>query len=108
MNCRNLLAVSFLVLLCGCAGKALPPVAFAPPAERIDYLADLPDFLAMLRDFDGCPAALARLDRYGVNRARPDFWEVYDRFQQAFDAVNPVQAGLFDLNRYFYLARTQE
>jgi hypothetical protein len=71
-------------------------------------LARLPDFLSMLKDFDGCPAAMEQLDNYGVNRARRDFWQVYDRFQQAFNAVDPVQAGLFDLNRYFYLARSRE
>jgi hypothetical protein len=32
------------------------------------------------------------------------FWEVYDRFQERFIQDDPLQAGLFDLNRYYYLA----
>jgi hypothetical protein len=45
MNCRQLPGVFFLVLLCGCAGKALPPVTFIPPAERVDYLGEVKPIL---------------------------------------------------------------
>ncbi|MFW2366071.1 MAG: fatty acid cis/trans isomerase [Desulforhopalus sp.] len=69
---------------------------------------DLPDLLEVLRDYDGSPAFEARLNRYGVNRAQSNFWEVYDRFQQRFNETDPVQAGLFDLNRYFHLALQQD
>lgn len=71
-------------------------------------LADLPDFLAMLKNFNGSPSAIDWLDKYGVNRARDDFWQVYDRFQARFNVEEPVQAGLFDLNRYHYLARVRK
>jgi hypothetical protein len=71
-------------------------------------LADLPDFLAMLKNFNGCPSSLDWLDKYGVNRARDDFWQVYDRFQARFNIEEPVQAGLFDLNRYHHLARVRK
>jgi hypothetical protein len=71
-------------------------------------LVDLPDFLAMLKNFNGSPASLECLDKYGVNRARDDFWQVYDRFQARFSASDPVHGGLFDLNRYHYLARVRK
>ena len=44
---------------------------------------------------------VAKLDRYGVNRADPDFWTLYDWFQSKADELEPVQAGIFDLNRYY-------
>jgi hypothetical protein len=62
----------------------------------------------MLEDYDGCAASLEALDKFGVNRANDTFWEVYDRFQKKFDSLDPVQAGLFDLNRYHYLARVKK
>ena len=68
-------------------------------------VADLPEFFRMLQSFDGSPASVSLLDKFGVNRAREDFWQVFDRFQAAFNTSDPAQAGLFDLNRYHYLAR---
>lgn len=66
-------------------------------------LADLPDFLEVLKNFDGGSSSINRLDAYGVNRADPRFWEVYDLVQDRFNSIDPVQAGLFDLNRYYHL-----
>ena len=65
---------------------------------------DLPDFLRVLESFDGGPDSIKRLDQYGINRADARFWEVYDLLQDRFNSTEPVQAGLFDLNRYYYLA----
>jgi hypothetical protein len=70
-------------------------------------LADLPDFLQVLDDFDGQANSIDRLNKYGVNRADDRFWQVYDQFQDRFNSTKPVQAGLFDLNRYYHLALTQ-
>jgi hypothetical protein len=67
--------------------------------------ADLPDFLDLLAHFDTSPRNGARLAKYGVNRADNRLWETYDWFQQRFNEDEPVQGGLLDLNRYFYLAR---
>ncbi len=68
---------------------------------------DIPDFLDILDNYDGSDAYIAKLEKYGINRAEPDFWEHYDWFQQKFDASDPVRSGLVDLNRYFYLAFEQ-
>ena len=40
------------------------------------------------------------IDRYGVRRTDPEFWELADWFQQEYARNKPVQSGLFDLNRY--------
>jgi len=65
---------------------------------------DLPDFFDLLTSFDGSPEHLEWFDRYGVNRADENFWGLYDWFQENFNKEDPVTAGLFDLNRYFYQA----
>ncbi len=62
---------------------------------------DVPDLFDLLANFDGSPKYRAKLDRYGVNRAEPRFWETYDWFQARFDGDDPVEAGLYDLNRYY-------
>lgn len=66
---------------------------------------DLADFIDFLANFDESPKNLARLAKYGVNRADDRIWETYDWFQQRFNEEEPVQGGLFDLNRYYYRAR---
>ena len=66
---------------------------------------DFPDFIDLLGNFDNSPEDLARLARYGVNRADERLWPTYDWFQQRFNEDEPVQGGLLDLNRYYYLAR---
>ena len=68
-------------------------------------LGELNDFLRMLRDFDGSHKDMVALDHFGVNRAEPKFWEVYDTFQARFLADEPELGGLFDLNRYYHEAR---
>lgn len=67
-------------------------------------LEKLPQFFAVLRDFDGSEKYWNILNGFGVNRMDDRFWEVYDRFQDSFNREDGLQAGLFDLNRYYYLA----
>ena len=64
-------------------------------------LADIPMFFDMLYNFDGSPEYVAKLNRFGVNRRDPRFWDTYDWFQNRFDESDPVNAGLYDLNRYY-------
>ena len=66
---------------------------------------DLPDFLDLLAHFDKSSKDIARLARYGINRADERFWDAYDWFQKRFLEDEPVRGGLFDLNRYYYNAR---
>lgn len=65
---------------------------------------DLPDFIDLLAHFDRSPRDLARLKKYGINRADDRFWPAYDWFQQRFNKEEPVRGGLLDLNRYYYYA----
>ncbi len=40
------------------------------------------------------------VDKYGVRRTNPAFWELADWFQDEYARNRPVMSGLFDLNRY--------
>ena len=66
---------------------------------------DLPDFFDLLSHFEKSPGDYERLAKYGVNRAEDRLWDMYDWFQQRFYEDEPVHSGLFDLNRYYYLAQ---
>ena len=69
---------------------------------------DLPDFIDLLAHFEKNPRDIARLRKYGINRADDRFWETYDWFQRRLNEDEPVRGGLFDLNRYFSNARQSE
>ncbi|MFT5698724.1 MAG: hypothetical protein ACI8ZB_001579 [Desulforhopalus sp.] len=66
--------------------------------------ADLPDFFDILNNYDNSSEYVTRLDKYGVNRAEDNFWDVYDWFQTEFDKFHGSEGGLMDLNRYYYYA----
>ncbi|WP_458777533.1 fatty acid cis/trans isomerase [Desulforhopalus sp. 52FAK] len=70
-------------------------------------LKDLPDFLELLDTYTPTPENIQRLDKYGVNRAQDNFWDVYDWFQNAFYESDRTNSGLIDLNRYYYYALEQ-
>ncbi len=40
------------------------------------------------------------VDKYGVRRTSPLFWEMSDWFQDKYREAKPIISGLFDLNRY--------
>jgi len=65
---------------------------------------ELPDFFDILDNYDGSEPSIQRLEKYGVNRAEANFWEVYDWFQNRFNESDKQSAGLVDLNRYYYQA----
>jgi len=62
---------------------------------------DLPEFLDILKNFDGSKAYEKKLQKYFISRDNPKFWETFDWFQNNFNKKDPVNAGLFDLNRYY-------
>jgi fatty acid cis/trans isomerase CTI len=67
---------------------------------------DLPNFFDLLTNLNTLSdeEASKRIHKYAINRANKDFWEHYDWFQERFNKDQPVQSGLFDLNRYYYEA----
>jgi len=71
------------------------PNAFA----LIDFH-DLGDFLDLMKNYDGSEVDDRRLQNYFVSRSDERFWNIYDWFQNYYDKKEPVEAGLYDLNRY--------
>jgi len=56
-------------------------------AKRLSALANEEDYTELV-------------DRYGVRRTAPWFWRTSDYFVEQYRTDYPVEAGLFDLNRY--------
>ncbi|MFT5728104.1 MAG: hypothetical protein ACI8PB_002256 [Desulforhopalus sp.] len=66
--------------------------------------ADVPDFFDILNNYNNSSEYITRLEKYGVNRAEDNFWDVYDWFQTEFNKFHGSEGGLMDLNRYYYYA----
>jgi hypothetical protein len=72
-----------------------------PNMFAIIHYKDLPDFFDLIANFDGTQKDIERFRKYLVSRASSRFWETFDWFQNHFNKADPVQAGLYDLNRYY-------
>jgi len=66
----------------------------------VDYK-DLPDFFDLIKNFDKSVKYRLKVQKYFISRDNPNFWKTFDWFQNDFNKSNPVNAGLFDLNRYY-------
>ncbi len=66
----------------------------------VDYK-DLPDFFDLLQNYDRTPAYNAKIEKYFISRSNKEFWSTFDWFQNHFNESDPLNAGLYDLNRYF-------
>lgn len=63
-------------------------------------LVELEEFVHRYRDVHSPQDHGNFVDRYGVKRSDPRFWEVADWFQDYSANAQPVTSGLFDLYRY--------
>ncbi len=72
-----------------------------PNMFAIIHYKDLPDFFDLIANFDGTQKDIERFRKYLVSRASSRFWETFDWFQNHFNKADPMQAGLYDLNRYY-------
>jgi hypothetical protein len=63
-------------------------------------LADISDFVAALRAVGSDEDFTKLVERYGVRRSSPRFWETADWHNAKIVRSEPVDAGLLDLNRY--------
>lgn len=62
---------------------------------------DAPAFFDMMQNYQDTPQYRKTFFRFAVARSDPRFWKTYDWFQKRFETMHPIQAGLFDLNRYY-------
>ncbi len=61
---------------------------------------ELPRFVAVIQTLASDEDYTALVERFGVRRTAPWFWRVSDSFIAEYRRNHPVEAGLFDLNRY--------
>ncbi|HSG90091.1 MAG TPA: fatty acid cis/trans isomerase [Pseudomonadales bacterium] len=73
---------------------AYPNMFFQITAQQI------PEFTAAILALDDDADYTRLVQRYGVRRTAPWFWRVSDRFVARYRELRPIEAGLFDLNRY--------
>ncbi len=71
------------------------PNAFFQLPER-----ELPAFVTDIRALRTEQDYANLLSRYGVRRSAPWFWQISDKFNRRYRQEQPVEAGLFDLNRF--------
>ena len=62
---------------------------------------DLPDFFDVLVNFTPTDEYIQKVEKYAVSRSDKDFWKEYDWFQKEFNKEEPLESGLYDLNRYY-------
>ncbi|MFW2600058.1 fatty acid cis/trans isomerase [Aliarcobacter butzleri] len=62
---------------------------------------DLGDFFDLIKNYSKHIEDKEKIKDYVINRANPQFWTVYDWFNDEFKKSNPLEYGLFDLNRYY-------
>lgn len=62
--------------------------------------AQLPDFVAAVKGLDTEEDYGRLLERYGIRRTDPRFWAHSDALHEAYRRLAPVEAGLFDYNRF--------
>jgi len=71
-----------------------PNIFFQLPAQQLG------DFVAAIETLRSEQDYASLLQRYGVRRTDPRFWQLSDSLYQQYREIAPVEAGLFDLNRY--------
>ncbi|MFY9088123.1 fatty acid cis/trans isomerase [Arcobacter aquimarinus] len=60
---------------------------------------DLDEFFNLLQNYNSSEDD-KKILKYAINRAHPNFWEVFDWFDKEFKKYDSLEYGLFDLNRY--------
>ncbi len=61
---------------------------------------ELPEFLELMKNTTGSDTDIKKFRHFFISRSDPKFWEIYEWFQNYYDAQEGVEAGLYDLNRY--------
>lgn len=61
---------------------------------------DLNEFFNLLYYYEDSHINRKKVLKFAINRANPKFWETFDWFTNEFKKQDPLNYGLFDLNRY--------
>lgn len=90
---RRLPVEDYLTVVRGFIGS-YPNIFFQVPAS------ELADFVAAIETMQNEADYAQLVSRFGVRRTAPGFWELSDTLHDNYRQRQPVEAGLFDLNRY--------
>ena len=63
-------------------------------------LSQIDDFVTSFSAIDSEEAFDQFIQRWGVGRMDPQFWNVFHSFKDYAETTNPLQAGIYDMNRY--------
>ena len=83
----------YLTVVKGFIGS-YPNMFFQMPEEQLE------DFVAAIGAVKTEADYSQLVDIYGVRRTAPWFWTLSDSFHDYYQRREPVEAGVFDLNRY--------
>ncbi len=62
---------------------------------------ELNDFFDLIQNYEDTPIYNKKFSKYTINRANPNFWQVFDYFNKEFQKSNPIEYGILDLNKYY-------
>jgi hypothetical protein len=90
---RRLPVEDYLTIVKGFIGS-YPNVFFQMPESQLD------EFVSAIEAVHNDEDYAQLVSTYGVRRRAPWFWKLSDDFYDYYRQHDPVEAGLFDLNRY--------
>jgi hypothetical protein len=90
---RRLPAEDTLSVVSGFIGS-YPNMFFQVPEKELN------DFVVSIEKLENEQDYTALVGRYGVRRNASWFWRLSDKFHAMYKKEQPVESGLFDLNRY--------
>lgn len=80
----------------------LPFSAGSYPNVYVDvYYEDLPDFFDLIKNYDESDKYKQKIQKYFISRSDSKFWEINDWFEEYLRKTQVIEAGLYDLNRYY-------
>jgi hypothetical protein len=90
---RRIPEEDYLTVVKGFVGS-YPNVFFQVPEQNLEQ------FVTSIIGLENEGDYSALVDRYGTRRNATWFWRLSDKFHARYRRDHPVEAGLFDLNRY--------
>jgi hypothetical protein len=90
---RRIPVEDYLTVVKGFIGS-YPNAFFQVPEQQLG------EFVAAIEGLKGQQDYAGLVSRFGVRRTSPAFWEVSDQLYDQYKRIAPIEAGLFDLNRY--------
>jgi hypothetical protein len=74
--------------------SSYPNFIFNIPAEQV------PEFVARMENARDADRFEKIVDRWGIRRSHPQFWQYFHDLTQYIRDTEPVEAGVLDMNRY--------